>query len=63
MRRRNSEEWVWLCCSREDNCHRWVHDNPKQAKKEGFYKEFDSNYRKKTSKNKWKLKKTYNIFR
>lgn len=58
--RNNRDVKVWLC----GNCHRWTHDNPKQAKKEGFYKSFDSVYRKKKSSNKkWKLNKICNVFK
>lgn len=45
-RRRNRNDWVWLCFK----CHDWVHMNPKDAEKEGLYLENDGVIRRKPRK-------------
>lgn len=55
-RRNNSDEVVWICSNGyasvlyPDSCHQWIHDNPAEARKEGYYKSFDTIYRKKPRK-------------
>lgn len=49
-RKRNKEDWIWLCCEGQGNCHDFVHANPAKAIKEGFYRSFDGEYRKKVKK-------------
>ena len=68
-RRQNSDKVVWICSNGNpagvlyiDACHHWIHSNPKKARKEGYYDEIDSVYRKKESNpNKWKIKKGSNL--
>lgn len=64
MRRQNSDEVVWICSNGYTNvvypdaCHQWIEDHIKEAKAEGYYKEIDGVYRKKSSSpSKWIIKK------
>jgi len=55
FRRTNNEKSIRKVCH---SCHMWIHQHPKLAREEGFYKSFDGVFRKKeSSHNKWKLKK------
>ena len=48
------DKTVFLCWE----CHRWVHDNPLDAKKEGFYKPMDPEFKKRRgNKSKWRIDK------
>jgi len=64
-RRRNSDRCVWVCSNGNpdeviypDACHQWIHDNPEEAGKSGYYNKLDSGYNKKRgSQSKWSIKK------
>jgi len=44
----------------EDACHQFIHSNPKEAEKEGYYNKLDSKYMKKPSKkDKWTIVKKH----
>jgi hypothetical protein len=55
MRKVNDPDDTLFLCG---DCHRWVHDNPLAAKKEGFYKPMDGTFKKKRkNKSKWEIHK------
>lgn len=64
-RKKNSSRCVWVCSNENpdgivytDACHQWIHSNPKEAEKTGYYNKLNSKYMKKESKpNKWTIKK------
>jgi len=52
-RRSNDPDNTVMICF---DCHRWIHENPSQAKAEGLYTPLDSKFRKKYSKkSKWRI--------
>ena len=64
-RKQNSDDVVWICSNGNpvgivytDACHALMDDKIEEMIEEGYYRHFDSIYRKKeSSPNKWKLKK------
>lgn len=64
-RKKNSDRCVWVCSNKnpdgiiyQDACHQWIHSNPREAEKTGYYNKLNSKYMKKESKpNKWTIKK------
>lgn len=52
----NEKATVRVC----PECHHWIHMNPGKAREEGLYLKMDGVIRKKkTNKNKWKIRKQY----